>query len=189
MKRWGPWWVGVLLDHAGTVMPAMRAEWVRAMRAEAEHLTPREQLPFALGCVWSSYRERMTDAPTLLAAARWSIMIGLCAATAVCFRTAYMLRAVEPSPLVLTLGLVCMAAAVAFARLGVRRLPAIAMASLAAALLAMLAIGDMNALIGGAMPSSRFYRAILLEQFAGWAALAGLAHILLTVDVRHRTNG
>ena len=169
-------------------MPANRAEWARAMLAEAEHLPRGEQLGFALGCVWSGYRERLSDAATMLAAARLAIVVGLCMATAVCLRTSFVLRSEDPSVLILALGIIALSAAFAVIRWELRRLPAIAIMGFAAALLAMLALGDVNALVGGAMPSSRFYRAILLEQAAAWAALLGLAHFLLAFDARRGAN-
>lgn len=188
MSRIRRWLANGLLDHAASVMPPARVEWARAMLAEAAHLLPHEHLPFALGCVASSYRERLADPATVLATGRWSIIFGLCAATAVCLRTAYRLPAGDPSALILALGLICLAAAVAFIRWGLRRLPAVAAVGFAAVLVAMLVLGDAAALTG-AMPSSRFYRAILLEQFVAWAALFGFAHSLLVVESRRDANG
>lgn len=189
MKGWSAWLAKALLNHATLVLPGARAEWGRAMLAEAEHLAPGERLSFALGCLWSSYRERLIDQATLLVVGHWSIGIGLCAAAAVCLRTAYMLRATGVSMLILVLGLVCLAAALAFVRWGVRRLPMVAVAGFAAGLLAMLVLGDATALTSGAVPSSRFHQAILLEQLVGWAALFGFAHMLMAVQARRGANG
>ena len=66
MSGLGPWLARALLDHAARVMPPARKEWARAMKAEAEHLAPGEQLPFAIGCVRSSYRQFLTEADTML---------------------------------------------------------------------------------------------------------------------------
>jgi len=158
------------------------------MVAEAEHLPVRRRLSFALGCVSSSYRERLTDPGTVLAAGHGSIVLGLGIATAVCLRTAYLLPTGKPSVLILALGLICLVAALAFVRWGFCRLPAVAVAGFAAALMAILVLGDANALTG-AMSTTRFYRAILLEQLVAWVALFGLAHSLLAVETRRRAHG
>lgn len=189
MRGWRGALAKTLMVHAARMMPAAREEWARAMLAEVGHLAPREQLPFALGCVWSSYRERLMNMKTFLAAGRWGISLALIAATAVCFRTAYALAGSGASALILALGLICLASILSLARLGFRRLPAIALAGLAAATLAVLAIGDPRALADGALPSSPLYRAILLEQLLGWATLFGLAHLLLAAEARGRSNG
>lgn len=173
-----------VLRHAERVMPTARREWARAMAAELEHLPERDRLSFALGCVTSSYRQRLTDPATLLAAGRGAIILGLCAFAALCFRTANLLGAADPATLVATLGLICGVVALAFVRCGLRRLPIVAISGFAVAVLAIVAFGDVDALVGGAMPSSRFYRAILVEQVAGWVALFGFAHVLMTLENR-----
>jgi len=49
---------------------------------------------------------------------------------------------------------------------------------------AVALLGDITSLFSGAVPGGRFYRAILVEQAVGWAALFGLAHLLLALDAR-----
>jgi len=176
--------VGVLLRHAASVMPAVRSEWITAMRAEAELVPADERLAFAWGCLWSSYCERLTDASTILAAGRWSIGLGLAAASAICVRTAYMLRHESAFTLILILGLICIAATLAFLRFGLKPLPQIALAGLAGGLIAMLLAGDPAAVSGAAGFSSRFYQAILLEQVVCWATLLAVAHLLLALEKR-----
>lgn len=171
-----------LVDHAAAVMPAPREQWGRAMQAEVAHLAAREQLPFAWGCVRGSYRVRMTDPRSLLVAGRWAIILGLIAAAAICLLTGYRLRADDPSTLMSALGVICLAGMLAFVVVGFRRLPTIAVAGLAAATAATLVVGGVGALTGGTVPTSGFYRAILLEQIVGWAALFGLAHLMLALD-------
>lgn len=178
----------ILLRHAEAVMPERRAEWARAMRAEADHLPARERLVFARGCVWSSYRERLADPATLLTVGRWFIAIGLCAASAIPLRTAYLGGAGDASSLILMLGLIALAALAAFLRWGISRLPTIAAAGFGGALLAMLLAGDVNALASGAMTSGRFYRALLIEQVIAWAALFGLGQLLLALDAQRRAH-
>ena len=189
MTAWRSRLAGTMLRHAAAMMPAARAEWARAMLAESRYLVPGEQLAFAWGCVRSSYRQRLTDPATLLAAGHWSIIVGLFAAAAICFRTAYALRAEDVSSVIFALGIICLGALAAHIRLGFRRLRVVAAAGFAASLLAMLVVGDFDALVRGAMPSSSFYRAILFEQAVAWAALFGLAHILLAVEVGRGANG
>lgn len=173
-----------LLGHAARVMPAARADWARAMQAEAEHLPPRGRLSFAVGCVRSSYRQRLTEVETLLVAGRWSIILGLCAAGAVFLRTGIMIQPHGASAMILVLGLICLLAAGAFARWGYDRLPMLSAAGFAAGLITMLTVGDAGALFSSTIPSGAFYRAILLEQAVGWTALFGLAHLLLALEAR-----
>jgi hypothetical protein len=168
------------------MMPAAHAEWARAMLAEAEHLPPRDQLAFARGCLWSSYRERLSDPASKLAAGQWSAGLGLCAGSLICFRTAGLLQFHAVSTMILLLGLIGLAAAAAFARWGHRLLPLIAVTGLGAALLAMLGAGDPAALVNGAAPHGGFYRAILLEQVAAWAALFALGRFLIHLDAGRR---
>lgn len=183
------WLASRLVDHAAMVMPVPREQWGQAMQSEVAHLAPRDQLAFALGCVRGSYRMRLVDPATLLTAGRWAIVIGLGGATAVCLRTSYSLRAEDPSALIFVLGLISLAAMAAFFRGGFGRLPTIAAAGLAAALLATLAVGDPDALTGGGVATGRFYRAILIEQIAGWAALFGMAHVMLALQASRDARG
>jgi hypothetical protein len=189
MTRLGSRLADALLAHAVRVMPAARSEWVRAMQAEAEHLPTRERLPFALGCVRSSYQQSLTEADNMLRAGRWTIILGLCGAAALCLHTAAMIRPHDASAMIVLLGLICLAAAAAFARWGFDRLPMLAAAGFAAGLLAMIVAGDPAALFTGEGPSGTFYRAILLEQAVAWAALFGLAHLLLALDAKRRPAG
>lgn len=184
MTHWRFWLADALLRHAASVMPAQRAEWARAMLAEAEHLPPGERLGFAGGCVWSSYRERVMDAKTVLGIGRWGIGLGLCAGTMICFRTAFQLREEPVFAMILILGFICLAAVAAYARWGLGRLPVIAIAGLAAGVAAVLAAGDPAAMVAG----SPFYRAILLEQVVAWAALLVLARFMLNLNQRQRAN-
>jgi hypothetical protein len=184
MTRLATKFAEALLDHAARVMPARRADWAQGMRAEADHLPPRERLSFAIGCVRSSYRLRLTDADSLVWAGRWTIILGLVAAGAVCLRAAMVIRPHDSSAMILVLGLICLAAAFAFGRWGLDRLPMLAAAGFAGALVAVALLGDITSLFSGAVPGGRFYRAILVEQAVGWAALFGLAHLLLALDAR-----
>lgn len=185
MMMWRTRLAGALVRHAAAVMPRKRSEWARAMEAEFAHLAVRDRLAFALGCVSGSYRERLSDPATLLAAGRGTITLGLCAFAILCLRTATMLEAADPAKLVLALGLSCLVAAATVVGSGLRSLPLVAIAGFAAATLAIVTIAGTDSLVGDAMPTGRFYRAILLEQIAGWAALFGFAHILLTLENRH----
>jgi hypothetical protein len=178
-----------LLAHAMRAMPATRAEWARAMQAEAEHLPTREQLPFAIGCVRSSYRLFLAEADNMLWAGRWAVILGLCAAAAMCLHTAAMIRPHDASAMIFLLGVICVAAAAAFARWGFDRLPMLAAAGFAAGLIAMITAGDAAALFTGEGPTGTFYRAILLEQAIAWAALFGLAHLLLALEAKRAPSG
>lgn len=172
------------LRHAERMMPRHRRDWARAMAAELEHLPERDRLPFALGCLSSSYRARFADPATLLAGGRGAIIFGLCAFTALCIHTAPNIDAADPSRLVSALGMICALAAVAFVRWGLPRLPVIAAGGLASAMLAIVAIAGPDVLVSEAMSTSRFHRAILIEQIVGWAALFAFAHILMTIEKR-----
>jgi hypothetical protein len=189
MTQPGSWLADALLAHAMRVMPATRAEWARAMQAEAEHLPTRERLPFAIGCVRSSYRLSLTEAENMLRAGRLAIILGLCGAAALCLHTAAIIRPHEASAMIVLLALICLTSAAAFARWGFDRLPMLAGAGFAAGLVAMLALGDPAALFTGEGPSGAFYRAILLEQAIAWAALFGLAHLLLALEAKRRPAG
>ncbi len=171
-----------LLAHAVRVMPPGRADWAEGMLAEAEHLATNQRLAFAIGCVRGSYRLRLTDAATLVTMGRWLIILGLCSGAAILFRTASVLRFGDASALIFVQAVVCLTAAGAFVRWGLDRLPMIAACSFSAGFIAMLVVGDPNALFSGASPSSSFYRAILLEQAVAWMALFGLAHALIALE-------
>lgn len=179
-----PFLAKALLDHAARVMPPGREQWARAMQAEAQHLPASEQLPFAIGCVRSSYRQFLTEADTMLRTGRWAILFGLCAAGAVCLRTAILIQPYDASVMIGLLGLICLLTAAAFLRWGFERLPMLAAAGFAGALFAVLFAGDAGALFSSTAASGTFYRAILLEQAVGWMALFGVAHLLLALDAR-----
>lgn len=178
-----------LLAHAVRVMPASRADWARGMEFEAQHLAQDQRLPFAIGCVRSSYRLSFTEDYTMLKAGRWTIILGLCAAGALALHSAIMIRPYDASAMILLLGLICLAAAAAFLWWGFERLPMVAAAGFGAALLAIMLAGDPAALFSGAGPSGTFYRAILLEQAVCWAALFGVAHLLLALETKRDVAG
>jgi hypothetical protein len=183
------WLAKVLLDHAARTMPAARAEWVRAMQAEAEHLPAREQLPFAIGCVRTSYGQMLTEADTMLRIGRWTIILGLCGAGAIFARAATIIPFQDASAMILALALICLAVAAGFARWGFDRLPMLAVAGFTATLIAMVTIGEPGALLSNTMPSGPFYRAILLEQAVGWGALFAVAHLLLAWESKRGMAG
>lgn len=63
-----------LVAHAARIMPASRADWARAMRAELAHIpAPLAAMAFALGCVRASYSQRICDAMTLARLTRWTL--------------------------------------------------------------------------------------------------------------------
>ena len=71
-----------LLRHAEQVMPPPRRPWVRAMRAELDHLPDGSPLiGFALGGVWASYAQGIDDVLTFARLSRWTLA-GLAAAWA-----------------------------------------------------------------------------------------------------------
>jgi hypothetical protein len=174
----------MLLRHAARVMPAARADWARAMQAEADHVPSGELLFFAVGCVWSSYSERSRDPRSQVAAGRWAIGIGLAVATAITLRLAAILWGEAAATLILVFGLICMGACAAFFVWGLRRLPLVAAASFGFVLAAFLMLGGADGSMEAATGSSRFYQAILIEQAAGWAALLVLARLLLGIERR-----
>jgi hypothetical protein len=173
-----------LLAHAERTMPTARKDWAQAMRAEAEHIPEGARLMFAIGCVRGSYRQIFMEGDTMLQAGRWTIILGLCGFAAICLRTATVVQPHDASAMVMVLGLICLVTAAAFARWGFDRLPMLAAAGFSAALVAVLVIGDASALFSSEAASGAFYRAILLEQAVGWAALFGVAHLLLALEAK-----
>lgn len=76
------------LRLAVLVSPAERREWSRAMQAEALNISSDKALPFALGCLWAMVLARTTASSTLLNAARWTLVLGAVAWSALHVRLA-----------------------------------------------------------------------------------------------------
>jgi len=71
-----------LFDHAARVMPPAHRLWIRAMRAELEHIPgPLDACLFTLGCVQASYAQRIADMLTIARLTRWTLA-GLALASA-----------------------------------------------------------------------------------------------------------
>jgi hypothetical protein len=62
------------LDHAARVMPAKHGLWVRAMRAELDHIPGGfAAAAFALDCIRASYAQRIEDVATIIFLTRWTL--------------------------------------------------------------------------------------------------------------------
>jgi len=63
-----------LLDHAARIMPAGRRDWALAMRVELTAIASADDaLAFALGCVWTAYRERISPMRIALLTGRLAV--------------------------------------------------------------------------------------------------------------------
>lgn len=64
-----------LMRHAAAVMPARRREWAAGMAAELSAIdAPAEALAFALGCVLTAYRQRISPVRIALAIGRFGVI-------------------------------------------------------------------------------------------------------------------
>ena len=55
----------LLVKHANNVLPPERGNWAQAMRNEIDHLPDdKSALKWAIGCIYTSYVERMTNMNT-----------------------------------------------------------------------------------------------------------------------------
>ncbi len=81
------------LRLAVLISPAERREWSRAMQAEALNVSSDKALPFALGCLWAMVIARATASSNLLNAARWTLVLGAVAWSALHIRLAGQLSA------------------------------------------------------------------------------------------------
>lgn len=83
----------IALRLAVHISPVERREWSRAMQAEALNISADKALPFALGCFWAMVLARATASNALLLAARWILVFGAVAWSALHVRLAEQLSA------------------------------------------------------------------------------------------------
>ena len=70
-----------VMGLSSAVMPTVKDEWLRAMRAEAAHIGDQHAMGFAAGCLLACFKERLRYMSNIPAAARYgmvSVMV-LCA--------------------------------------------------------------------------------------------------------------
>ena len=144
------------------VSPREQREWCKAMQAEALHVSPDNALSFALGCLWSMILARGTSSGALLNSARWTLVVGTVAWSALHIRLAGRLAASganAPSTLAYVAAAAIAVGAFFTATRGLRT--AFCLAAPAAAFAGSAAIG-----IETLLPQSslvHFYRAIAIE--------------------------
>lgn len=63
-----------LLELCAAVLPAVKSEWLRAMRAEAAHIEDRDLMNFAVGCLLACCKEKVTLMSNILSAARYGMI-------------------------------------------------------------------------------------------------------------------
>src|SRR5262249_26462734 len=73
-----------LMGLCAAVLPAVNDEWLRAMRAEAAHVTDRHVVSFAAGCLLACLKEGLRYMSNIPDAARYAMVVVmvLCAAFA-----------------------------------------------------------------------------------------------------------
>src|SRR5262249_48607534 len=71
----------VLMDLCAAVLPTVKDEWLRAMRAEAAHIGDQHAIGFAAGCLLACFKERLRYMANIPASARYGLVagMGLCA--------------------------------------------------------------------------------------------------------------
>ena len=63
-----------LMDLCAIVLPTVKDEWLRAMRAEAEHIGDQHAMGFAAGCLLACFKERLRYMSNIPAAARYGMV-------------------------------------------------------------------------------------------------------------------
>lgn len=151
-----------VLRLAVAASPRERREWSRAMQAEALYASSDKALSFALGCLWAMVQARVTASSALLNAARWTLVVGAVAWSALHIRLAVQLSASGAStPSILANVAAAAIALGAFLTAAKGLRAAFILAAPVAVLSGLVAIG-----IDELLPRSsfvHFYRAIAIE--------------------------
>jgi hypothetical protein len=168
-----------VLQLAVAVSPRERREWSQAMQAEAVHAPTDNVLSFALGCLWAMVLARVTARSALINAARWTLVVGAVAWSALHIRLAGQLStsgANTPAMLAYVAATAIAVGAFATAIKGLRA--AFILAAPVAVLAGLVAIG-----IDELLPRSafiHFYKAIAIEYVA-----ILLVAMLIAIGVPH----
>lgn len=92
----------LLLRLAIKLAPADKGTWAKAMQAEMLNIPKSDAPAFALGCLWAMAKARAAISSTILSTARWTLVLGAVAWSALHIRLAGLLAAVganQPSTL------------------------------------------------------------------------------------------
>jgi len=167
------------LRLAVLISPTERREWSLAMQAEILNISSDKALPFALGCLWAMVHARATDGNTLLIAARWTLVLGAVAWSALHVRLAGQLSASSASiPSILAYVAAVVIALGAYFT-AVKGLRATFILAAPVALLSGLAAIGVDYLLPQS-PYSHFYKAIAIEY-----VVILLVGMLIAIGVPH----
>ena len=151
-----------VLRLAAALSPPDRREWHRAMQAELQYLPVNTALAFGFGCLWAMAKARATASSTILNVARWALVLGALAWSALHVRLAGQLSvagATTPSMLAYFAAAVIALGAVLTAAKGLRIAVIMGAPVIVAACLVAIGAEDL-------VPRStaaHFYRAIAVE--------------------------
>lgn len=146
------------------VAPPERRDWAQAMRAEVANVPDSAAASFACGCLWATIRARAVSAPFILLTARWALVIGATAWSALNLWLAGRLSAADaalPATLAYVAAAIFALGALLTARLGLR-----ATVVLATPVLVLAGLSAAGAeLLLPASPHISLYQALALEDF------------------------
>ena len=81
-----------LMDLCAAVLPTVKDEWLRAMRAEAAHIGDQHAMVFAAGCLLACFKERLRYMSNIPAAARYGMVAGMVLCAVFAARSAMHMR-------------------------------------------------------------------------------------------------
>jgi len=81
-----------LMDLCGAVLPTVKDEWLRAMRAEAAHIEDQHAMGFAAGCLLACFKERWRYMSNIPAAARYGMVAVMVVCAVFAARSAMYMR-------------------------------------------------------------------------------------------------
>src|SRR5262249_33537414 len=81
-----------LMGLCAAVLPTVKDEWLRAMRAEAAHVGDQHAMGFAAGCLLACFKERLRYVSDIPAAARYGMVAAMVLCAVLAARSAMHMR-------------------------------------------------------------------------------------------------
>jgi hypothetical protein len=81
-----------LMGLCAAVLPTVKDEWLRAMRAEAAHVGDQHAMGFAAGCLLACFKERLRYVSDIPAAARYGMVAAMVLCAVFAARSAMHMR-------------------------------------------------------------------------------------------------
>lgn len=173
----------VLINCCAALLPADRAPWAAAMKAEVNAIEDgNEALSFAVGCVWGSIKERTFTLAFAARAMRFATICGMLAlALLSAIITRQMIDSHAPSALLFGLTSTLFAAAAAWSYLRGPRALVQAASSVIPLYTLAYAFVSQEHVIADVLGNSRLYQALAIEGVVIWAGLLAGGLFMLRV--------